>query len=116
VTKTAIREHLKKNRNPHTIATLTGSKVSEVREIMKTEELAVLPGWGKPSIQKHIIARRSTGAALWPRESLETLLEYRRLHDQGKYTMCQATSPEWVIQYAFPSNPPIKRSAYFYGG
>jgi DNA polymerase-3 subunit epsilon len=40
-----------------------------------TEELAVLPGWGKPSIQKHIIARRSTGASLWPRESLETLLE-----------------------------------------
>jgi lipid A disaccharide synthetase len=47
VTKSAIREHLKKNRNPHIIANLTGSKVSEVRELMKTEELAVLPGWGK---------------------------------------------------------------------
>jgi lipid A disaccharide synthetase len=47
VTKSAVREHLKKNRNPHIIAALTGSKVSEVREIMKTEELVVLPGWGK---------------------------------------------------------------------
>lgn len=113
---TAIRALLNKTRNPHEIANQTGVKVGEVRKLMASEELTPLFGWGRESLQRYIVSRRRSTAPEWPPADTQRLLEARRLHDQGKLTMCQGRSGEWIIQYAIPSRTPVRRSPYFYGG
>lgn len=68
-------------------------------------------GWGKENLRCYVISRRNINA-LWPREDKEVLDHNRKLHDQGKVTMCQGRDGSWVIQYAIPSNTQ-KRPPYF---
>lgn len=112
----ALEELLSKTRNPHEIADQLDLKLSEVRDVMRTIELDELPGWGRQSMQRYIVSRRTCGAAAWPASDQTRLLECRRQHDQGRVTMCQGRDGEFIIQYAVPTRGrPLKRNAYFSG-
>lgn len=113
--KKKICDMLAKSRNPHEIARVTGTKVSEVRKVMK-ENPSELSGWGRPVMQPHIISRRRVLDGPWPAEDSSLIIDSKRLHDQGRVTMCQGRDGPWVIQYAVPMSPPVRRPAYFYGG
>lgn len=113
--KQTLEELLAKTRNPYEIVRLGDYKLSEVRAAMKAKP-SELPGWGKPSLQPHIISRRRSFAPSWPNEDTAVILEHKRLHDQGRVTMCQGRDGDWIIQYAIPMKQPLRRSAYFYGG
>lgn len=104
-------------RNPHEIALKVGIPASEVRQIM-VDNPSDLQGWGKPHLQQHIISRRKGwgGSTEWPAIDSQILLDHRRLHDQGRATMCQGRDAEWIIQYAVLHTKPIFRHPYFYGG
>lgn len=69
---------------------------------------------GPIHLQKYIISRRHINDHGWPRDDYQKLSNYRRLHDEGKVTMCQKRVGDWIIQYAIPNNPPVKRRPYFY--
>ena len=112
--KKRISELLAKTRNPYEIARATGARLSEIRAIMKAEP-SELPGWGRPSLQPHIISRCLAERGYWPAEDADILINHKRLHDQGRVTMCQGRDGRWIIQYAIPMKSPVRRNAYFYG-
>ena len=107
-----IRGMLEQSRHPHRIAETLGVKVSDVRRIMRTLE-DTPPGWGRLSLQPHIISRKNGEVGGWPETDAEILAQNRKLHDQGRVTMCQGRDGIYVIQYALPNNPPVKRDPYF---
>lgn len=113
--KQRLEDLLARTRNPYEIARLGDLKLSEVRAAMKKNPTE-LSGWGRPSLQPHIISRRKAFSPSWPGEDAVVIIEHKRLHDQGRVTMCQGRDGEWIIQYAIPMKRPIRRSAYFYGG
>ena len=115
--KTKILDQLNKTRNPYDVVrALLDVKLSEVRDVMKSHDLDDLSGWGKTSLQPHIISRRHANERYWPTRDLTTIMEHRRLHDQGRVTMCQARDGDYILQYAIPSKRPLKRAPYFHGG
>lgn len=114
--KNKILELLATTRHPYEVADRLSLKVSEVRKVMKNEYLERIPGWGRVSIQPHIISRRHAYMPGWPIRDHHVLQEHKRLHDQGKVTMCQGRDGDYIIQYAIPSVTRIKRMPYFYGG
>lgn len=114
--KKRILEMLDKTRNPYTIHRATGAKLSEIRAVMKEYELD-LPGWGKPSLQRHIISSRRAHAVGWPSVDLQTIIDHKRLHDQGRVIMCQGRDGDNILQYAIPvKGRPLRGAAWFYGG
>lgn len=109
-----IAEAMQTTRNPHEIAEKTGARISTIRDqLMQTEPL---PGWGRVRLQRFIISRRRRFASEWPVTDRALIIENKRLHDQGRVTMCQGHDGDWVIQYAIPTKRPVRRTAYFYGG
>lgn len=112
--KKDLNHLLTRTRNPFEISRVLGCKISDVRQKMR-EAPSDLAGWGRPNLQPHIISRRRVSASSWPAEDLPTILEHRRLHDQGRVTMCQGRDGEWVIQYAVIMQRPIRRNVYFHG-
>lgn len=113
--KKKINELLARTRNPFEIQRLTGAKLSDIRALMK-EDPSDLPGWGKTSLQRHIISRRKAFAPEWPVEDAEVIIEHKRMHDQGRVIMCQGRDGEYIIQYAIPTKRPLRTTPYFYGG
>lgn len=111
-----VLAQLETSRNPQHIAEKLNVKLGAVRLLMGNTELPVLPGWGKPSLQRHILSRRRVGAFGWPREDSDCLADARRQHDQGKITMCQGRDGDWIIQYGIPMQRQVRRNPYFYGG
>lgn len=103
-------------RNPHHIAQRVGVKVSEVRKVMKEMDLEYLPGWGRVSLQPHLISRRKSGHEHWSRDDQQILLQNRMQHDQGSVTMCQGRDGEYILQYAIPTKRKVIRNPYFTGG
>lgn len=71
-------------------------------------------GYGPVHLRGHIVSRRHLNDPSWPREDYQKLCNTRRLHDEGKVTMCQKRDGDWIIQYAIPNHPPVKRRPYFY--
>jgi len=109
-----IPDALEKTRNPYEVQRMTGCKLSDIRATMM-ERGDHLPGWGRPSLQRHIISRRRATAPHWPVEDAQTLIDAKRDHDRGRVTMCQGRDGEWIIQYAVPSTrQPIRRTPWFY--
>lgn len=78
-------------------------------------DVPYLSGWGRVTLQPYIISRRHLGHHHWPADDLTVLQDHRRLHDQGKVTMCQGRDGNWIIQYAIPHRKPVRRAPYFYG-
>jgi len=111
----AVTTMLESNRNPIDISRRLKVSPSEVRSVMEPD-LTALYGWGRVSMQRHILSRRRLNNAGWPPEDSAVLHEHRRLHDQGKVTMCQGRDGDFVIQYAVISKGNLRRRAYFYGG
>lgn len=105
---------LSRSRNPYEIARLANCSVQEARDAVSacTEPL---PGWGRLSLQPHIISRKKAMSE-WPAEDWSVIVDNRRRHDRGAVTMCQGRDGDWIIQYAIPTRTRIRRSAYFYGG
>lgn len=104
-----------KTRNPFHIAEALDIKLREARAKLR-EEAEYVPGWGRVELQPHIISRRHVTWPKWPAEDFQRLHEHRKLHDEGKVTMCQGRDGDWIIQYALPNNPPVRREAYFFAG
>lgn len=102
-------------RNPYTIADILDLKVREARALLR-QNTDYVDSWGKPALHPHIISRRHIYAPKWPHEDLQRIYEHKKLHDEGKVTMCQGRDGEWLIQYAIPNNPPVKRETYFFCG
>lgn len=102
-------------RNPHHIAAALDLKIGQVREMMRNDA-TYIKGWGRPSMHPYILSRRHVGMERWPSEDYDLLHKHRKLHDEGKVTMCQGRDGDWFIQYAIPNNVPIKRDAYFFAG
>lgn len=99
-------------RNPHDLAMFKLVSVEEARQMIIREDSYLL-GWGKTSLQQHIISRRKLSDK-WPRADSARLGHFRKLHDQGKVTMCQGRDGEYMIQYAIPSEQPHpNRPPYF---
>lgn len=113
--KNQIKEFLSHSRNPFEVSRMTGAKLSEVRKIMR-EEPMTLSGWGKPKYHPYIISRRGAFDPAWPLKDAQVIIDHKRLHDQGRVTMCQGRDEGWIIQYAFPLEHPVQREPYFYGG
>lgn len=111
-TKT-IKYLLGETRNPFEIHREYGFKLSDIRSIMR-EGLEALSGWGRPELQPWIISRKTVWAN-WPAADTACLQEHRRLHDQGRVTMCQGRDGDYTIQYAIPCQKPRPRAPYFYG-
>lgn len=107
-----IKELLEVTRNPFQIRREHGFKLSEIRELM--QDLEPLEGWGRVQLQPFIISRKRHTAP-WPAEDLACIQEHRRLHDQGRVTMCQGRDGQYTIQYAIPCKNPKPRAPYFYG-
>lgn len=111
-----VLELLTQTRNPYEVARKMDSmRPQDVRLFMLNHPQEELHGWGRVNLQPYILSRRRSFAPSWPTEDLPVILEHRRMHDQGKVTMCQGRSGEWIIQYAIPLRRPIKREPYFYG-
>lgn len=106
---------LETNRNPIEISRRLHVSPTEVRSLM-SDELEPIFGWGRVTLQRHIISRRRLNSPCWPPEDSAVLHEHRRLHDQGKVTMCQGRDGDYIIQYAMISKGNLRRRAYFYGG
>lgn len=102
-------------KNPFHLAELMDIKIREARELLRRNPEYEM-GYGRVELHPYIISRRHVQAPKWPIEDFQRLHEYRRLHDEGKVTMCQGRDGDWIIQYAFPNNPPVKREAYFFTG
>lgn len=104
-----------KTKNPFDIAEALNITVREARNrLRQTPEY--LEGWGRESMHPYIISRRHVQWAKWPDEDLQRLYEHKKLHDEGKVTMCQGRDGDWLIQYSIPNNPPVRRGAYFFAG
>lgn len=102
-------------KNPHHLADGLGITVKEARRLLR-EELEYEPGWGRPHMHPYIVSRRHVWGA-WPAVDAARLSENRGLHDEGKVTMCQGRDGEFIIQYAIPNHPPVKRDQpYFKAG
>ena len=102
-------------KNPHQIAAAFDIKLRDAREMLRANPEYV-PGWGRVELHPFIISRRHIKASKWPSEDYQRLHEHRKLHDEGKVNMCQGRDGEWIIQYALPNNPPVRRNAYFFAG
>jgi hypothetical protein len=110
-----ILELLARTRNPFEIQRLSDAKLSDIRAVMK-ENASDLPGWGRPSLQRHIISRRKATAPNWPLEDAQTIIDHKRQHDQGRVIMCQGRDQDYILQYAIPTKRPLSVQTYFYGG
>lgn len=115
-----IKQLMERTRNPFEIQRYFDAsskvKLSDIRAVMKANP-SDLPGWGRPSLQRHIISRRKAYAQSWPDADLQTIIDHKRLHDQGRVIMCQGRDGEYIIQYAIPvRGRPLRCAAYFYGG
>lgn len=110
-----IAELLARTRNPFEIHRVTGEKLSDIRAMIR-EDQSDLPGWGRPSLQRHIISRRRAFAPEWPVEDADVIIEHKRMHDQGRVIMCQGRDGEFILQYAIPTRRPLRTQPYFYGG
>lgn len=110
----AVVEVLARTRNPYEVANLLKLSLSTARKVVREADDNI-PGWGKQHLQQHIISRRRVNDRVWPKADEFTFIEMRRLHDQGRVTMCQGRDGDWIIQYAIQSQRPIKRGTYFYG-
>lgn len=110
-----IEDLLGKTRNPFEIQRLTGKKLSDIRAAIKTDG-SDLPGWGRPTMQHHIISRRRAAASSWPDDDLQVIIDHKRMHDQGRVIMCQGRDGEYILQYAVPTKRPLRCQPYFYGG
>lgn len=106
-----IIELLASTRNPQAIHRIHGFRISDIRRVMR-EGMEALPGWGRLELQPWIIARKHWS---WAGDDLACLQEHRRLHDQGRVTMCQGRDGDYIIQYAIPCQRPVPRTPYFYG-
>ncbi len=104
-----------KTKNPYEIADALDIRVREAREMLRKQP-EYLEGWGRPSLHPYIISRRHCQAPRWPVEDANRIYEHKKLHDDGKVTMCQGRDGEWILQYSIPNTPPVKRSAYFFCG
>lgn len=102
-------------KNPHHIAEALDIKLREARKMLR-DTPEHIPGWGRVELHPHIISRRHVSWQKWPAEDYQRLHEHRKLHDEGKVSMCQGRDGEWIIQYAIPNQPPVKREAYFFSG
>ena len=102
-------------KNPFHLAEQLDLKLREARSLLR-EKPEYVPGWGRVELHPHIISRRHVQWAKWPSEDLQRIHEHKKLHDEGKVTMCQGRDGDWLIQYAIPNNPPVRRSSYFFGG
>ncbi len=104
-----------KTKNPFHLAEALDIKVREARAKLR-ENPEYEPGWGRPDMHPYIISRRHVSWPKWPSEDAQLLYEHKKLHDEGKVTMCQGRDGEWIIQYAIHNNPPVRRAAYFFSG
>jgi hypothetical protein len=104
-----------KTKNPYHLADQLDITVREARNMLRKEP-EYLAGWGRPSMHPYIISRRSVTWAKWPAEDAQRLYEHRKLHDEGKMTMCQGRDGEWIIQYSIPNDMPVRRDTYFFSG
>lgn len=103
-------------KNPFHLAELLNITVKEARKKLR-EEPEYVPGFGRPHMHPYIVSRmRLNGMTRWPQEDYPRLHEHRKLHDEGKVTMCQGRDGDWIIQYAIPNHPPVKREPYFFAG
>jgi hypothetical protein len=102
-------------KNPFQLAEQKDIKLREARAFLRENPEYSL-GWGRVELHPHIISRRHVQWNKWPAEDYQRLHEHRKLHDEGKVTMCQGRDGDWIIQYAIPNNPPVKRAAYFFCG
>ena len=107
-----MKDILQATRNPLDIAETLDIPTGKAR-VMVEECDFDLDGWGRLHMQKYIISRKHVSAE-WPHQHGPRLLHYRKLHDQGRVTMCQGRDGAYIIQYAIPNNPPVKRETYFY--
>lgn len=104
-----------KTKNPYHLADQLDIKLREARAMLR-DKPEYLEGWGRPSMHPHIISRRNVNWAKWPSEDLQRIHEHKRLHDEGKVTMCQGRDGEWLIQYSIPNQMPVRRETYFFSG
>lgn len=114
-TEARILQLLEETRHPYRIQEEVQVTLSQVRKVMKDNPVE-LPGWGRLSLQPYIISRRGIWAGDWPSEDRGRILEHRRLHDQGRTTMCQGRDGQFILQYSIPTQRPVRRNPYFYGG
>jgi hypothetical protein len=113
--KKKIEQLLERTRNPFEIQRLSSVKLSDIRTMMK-ENPSELAGWGRVSLQRHIISRRKAWAQSWPLDDAQTIIDHKRLHDQGRVIMCQGRDGDSILQYAIPTKRPLRCQPYFYGG
>lgn len=107
-----MNQILNENRCPYDIAEILEIPISLARK--KVDACTTeLPGWGPVRKQKNIISRRRSGDG-WPREHDLRLHHHRKLHDQGRTTMCQGRDGDFIIQYSIPSATIIPRAVYFF--
>lgn len=107
-----MKDILQSTRNPLDIAEALNIPLAKARGMVSDCDYEV-EGWGKPYLQRHIISRRHVHQG-WPEAHSPRLAHYRKLHDQGRVNMCQGRDGMFIIQYAVPNNPPVKREIYFY--
>lgn len=102
-------------KNPFHLAELLDIKLREARALLR-DKPEYVDGFGRPHMHPYIVSRRHISMMKWPAEDYQRLHEHRKLHDEGKVTMCQGRDGDWIIQYAIPNAPPVKREAYFFSG
>lgn len=107
-----MNELLQATRNPLDIAETLCIPLAKAKKLV-ADCTYDLNGWGRLTMQKHIISRRHV-IAEWPDSHNFRLAHYRKLHDQGRVNMCQGRDGMFIIQYAIPNPHPVKRETYFY--
>lgn len=111
-----LREALKGTRSPYEIQNTLDLKLSQIKEAMVQMDLQYLPGWGRVSMQHHLVGRKLTYGG-WPSSIQDLMPELHRLHDSGKIILCQGRDINYILQYAvLVSGSPLRRAAYFTGG
>ena len=105
-----MKDILKKTRCPHDIAEQLDISLSKAKRLVKDCDYNIL-GWGSQRMQKHLISRKNSGGS-WP--DGDRIHHHRKLHDQGRVTLCQGKDGDFCLLYAVPNNPPVRREPYFY--
>ncbi|MGO4302164.1 hypothetical protein [Cupriavidus sp. RAF12] len=105
-----VLELLSKNYTPREVAAIAEMSVSDVTDIMKSEQV---DGWGAPDHFTHIVSRRLPNAFEWPRAHAAHLADTKIAHDAGLVSMVQVKDSGFVVQYAFPNPEPIQRRPWF---
>ena len=87
-------------RNPFELAVYEGIPVETARALVRdivAKDATPFPGWGRGSMQHHIVARRHASNG-WTREDRERIASY----PSERTIFCQGRDGDFILQYAIP--------------